>query len=659
MRERKKGFNFFNVINNRNIAIHIAIFLFYVLYFHIICESGLSADDMWNSNIQAAKYLDGFNAWEVTWNQFLVWLKMGRFFPFSNYAALLFSIVPSVTVYKSCIIGMIWLNNYICGCCLKRITKSNAIQFLYMLIFPLFVQLTPEFDSGLYCYHMLIQMVVLWCFLSLWCLLRYMEGRNVRYAIGSGCFYFLALGTYEVSFVFIFALFWVVFTMETDWKRRIRFCLPNLLVIICMGLANLGARLFLQEGTYEGITVNISLKPMMLTFLKQCATCFPVGRYICSGLKYCVPYSEVYPYTIADILSVIQVWDVLAVVLFVGVICMIKPIRIQLFEMGTKEEKTAYLNSTQGVKEAAATIEYLNGEESKNANQKEGAASKKEGIATWNRTIIGLGLIVFLFPGMLIAVSAKYQQILGWCGGHLPAYMQSVGIAIFLTGMLSFMFSRIRKQWIIKTIQYNGLVIAIIILILNQVSGRAGVEYMNGFRRYPQENIEKAAEAGFFEEIAEDDSKILFGTTSYIYDNNCTNEFYSKLTKSRIMAIPRDELVNLCIRQFGVQETYDMTVWQDKRYYAVFNMAAKKQGAIIMGYCQSTELNEAGTGLEHVWIQNPKVFVRGEDFLTIPATWTLLESGEDYRIYELDGTYDIMQEDEYYKNEAGTGVLYR
>lgn len=635
MREPKKIAKSFNIFNNRNIAMHIAIFLFYVLYFHIICESGLSADDMWNSNIQAAKYLGGLNAWEVTWNQFLVWLKMGRVFPFSNYAALLFSILPSVTAYKACIIGMIWLNNFICGQCLKLISKSNVIQFMYMLVFPLFVQLTPEFDSGLYCYHMLIQMVVLWCFLSLWCLLKYMGDGKRRYAIGSALFYLIALGTYEVAFVFIFALIWVVLTTEKDWKRRTWLCLPNFLVFGFMGLANVGARMFLQENTYHGISVNLALKPVILTFIKQCSTCFPIGRYICSGLKYCDPYSDVYPYTISEILSNIQIWDILIVIVFLGSIWMLR--KSDNLIMTRKAKSVITFKGEQAVQELAVTLE------------------KSSGI--WNWTILGIGFIVFLLPGMLIAVSVKYQQLLGWCSGHLPAYMQSIGLAIAVTGMLQLIFSKIKKQWLLHTMQYGGLVIGILIIILNQLSGRAGVEYMNGFRKYPQENIEAAAAAGFFQDVSDDDSTILFGTTSYIYDNSCTNEFYSKLTKSRIMAMPRNELVNQCIQQFGIQEIYDMTMWQDKSFYGVFNTAEKKQGALIMGYCSFVELNEACTDFEHVWIQNPKVYVRGGLEVEISDDWTLIESGKNYRIYELEGMYDIMQSEEYYKNEAGTGVL--
>lgn len=624
---------------------YIAIFLFYVLYFGMICNSGLSADDMWNSNIQAARYLGGLSPWEVMWNQMLTWLKLGRVFPFSNYAAILFDWIPSVPAYKACIVGMIFINALLCGACVKHISKSEHMQFLFLLLFPIFLQLTPEFDSGLYCYHMLIQMVVLWCFLSLWCILRYMEGHKAGYAVGSTVCFFLALGTYEVSFIFIFALLWVVGAMQKNWKSTLALCLPNLIVFFCMGLANLGARLFLQEGAYQGISVNLSIKAVLITFMKQCSTCFPVGRYICSGLKYCDPYSDVYPYSVSGIVSQIRMSDILAIFIFLGIFILAAGIRKAEAPGFRKPEAP----NGRGQWKEASGLESSGLE----ASGLEAPEKNQEWI------IMGLGFIVFLFPGILIAVSAKYQQILGWCSGHLPAYMQSVGLAIAVTGAYTGIRKGSWKKQMKQVLSWGFSGVAVVLILLNLISGRTGVEYMNGFRRYPQENITAAASAGFFEDVAGDDSRILFGTTAYIYDQSCTGEFYSKLTASRIHGVTRDELVRQCVETYGIQESYDLSEWQEQEYYGVFNMADRNSGALIMGNCIRVELNEAGTDFRHVWIQNPRIFLQGTEAVTIPETWEVRKTGEDYGIYTLEGVYDVMQEDEYYRNEAGTGVLYR
>lgn len=633
IKEKRKIYTLTSPEQNRNIAIFIAIFLFYVLYFGVICNSGLSADDMWNSNIQAARYLNGPSAWEVMWNQMITWLKLGRVFPFSNYAALLFTCISSVPVYKACIVGMIIINAFVCGACVKAVLKSGSTQLVFLLVFPLFLQLTPEFDSGLYCYHMLIQMVVLWCFLSLWCLLCYMECHRKRYAAGSAVFLFLALGTYEVAFVFLFALLWVAWTMKKKWKAVLTVCLPDLIVFLCMGLVNLGARLFLQESVYQGISVSLSIKAVMITLLKQCSTCFPVGRYICSGLKYCDPYTDVYPYSLSGILSWIRVGDILAVLLFLGIFIAAGFLTVKAGAWSRKKRNTGQ-DGTEAV--------LLNP-----------SGIKPE----W--TLVGLGLIVFLFPGLLIAVSAKYQQILGWCSGHLPAYMQSVGLAIAVTGFYSLIMKGNWKQLAKQVFSWGCVCAAVIVIFLNLVSGRAGVEYMNRFRKYPQENITAAAKAGFFDDIAGDSAKILFGTTAYIYDQSCAGEFYSKLTDSHIYAITRNELVNQCVEEYGGLDIYELCEWQGEEYYGIFNMAEQDSGALIMGKCVRLELNEAGTDFRHVWIQDPKVFIRGADAAGIPEDWEVLVQDQDYGIYGLEGVYDVMQDAEYYKNEAGTGVLYR
>lgn len=78
-----------------------------------------------------------------------------------------------------------------------------------------------------------------------------------------------------------------------------------------------------------------------------------------------------------------------------------------------------------------------------------------------------------------------------------------------------------------------------------------------------------------------------------------------------------------------------------------------------MGRCVKVELNEAGTDFSHVWIEHPQIFLRGETDVELSEEWHVIETGKDYQIYESNGVYDIMQEADYYRNEAGEGVLYR
>lgn len=581
-------------MNSRNIAMQIAIFLLYAFGFSVLLSSGLSADDMWNSNIQAAPYLDGAGPFAVMAGQWNMWLQAGRLFPFSNYAAIFFACVPSVPVYKGCILLMTYLSNLISGSCLKRLTDSKEIQVLYMILFPVLIQLTPEFDSGLYCYHMLIQMVTAWCFLALWMQLKYLRTNQKRYAAGAAGFFVLALGTYEVAFPFLLMLLWITYRESGEWKRACKRSLPLLIVFVCLLAANLWLRMSAGENSYHGVSVSLQGKAVFVTFLKQCATCLPLGRYLCSAIKYCEPYSDVYPYTIAEILGNLQRWDYLAVLLLVLIFIW-------------REER----------------------------------CKKKPGLSDKDiRTILVLGGLVFLLPGCLIAVSAKYQNTIAWAGGHLPAYMQSMGFTMLLAGLYEWIKCRL-SGWRRKVIVYGTLAAAVLVFVLNLASARAGVEYMNASHKYPQENLEAAAEAEFFDSVAEADGKLLFGIEDYIYNKQNSMEFYTKFAGKRINALTQTQVLEICREQDG--DLYAPTGEEQAvvEYYGVWNDANRDTGIVGMGKCKEIEYREDDLELQGVILENPQIYLHGDPEWTIPQEWQLLREGEDYQIYQLYGNYRI------------------
>lgn len=590
---KKKG----NLINGRDIAMQIAIFLFYVCAFSVILTSGLSADDMWNSNIQAASYLGGPGPVKVMLGQWKMWLEAGRIFPFSNYAALLFAAIPSVPAYKGCIIFMTWLSNRMVGLCIEKLTESKGLSVLYMLLFPVLIQMTPEFDSGLYCYHMLIQLVVFWCFLALWMQLRYLDTEKKRYAVGSTIAFFLALGTYEVAFPFLLVLMWVTFRICGSIRNGIRKLIPQLVLFFGMLSANGALRLLAAGQAYHGVAVNLQWNAVLLTWLKQCSTCIPLGRYICSFLKECRPYSEVYPYTIREIFSWLQIWDYIAVGLLIGL----------WIWLGRH-------------------------------TQKESAISKQK---LW--TMLIAGGLVFILPGILIAVSAKYQQTIAWAGGHLPAYMQTTGFVMMLAGGYWKLISG-KAGWKRKLLEAGGLAAGVLLLILNISSARAGVEYMNQTKRYPQEMIKSAADAGFFDIVEDDKTKYVFGANGYIHDSQNSMEFYSKLTGMRIYACTDAEVLANSKGEWNEKNQYDLTSDNERVYYGIFNWAKRDSGLLLMGPCARIQSREGRDCIEWMRLENPQIYIRGASESVVPKEWEMVRSGDGYAIYQLYGSYQVRKE---------------
>lgn len=567
---------------------HIMIFLLYILYFRIVLDSGLSADDMWNYNIKASEYTGGPNVWELTWNQFFVWLDMGRLFPFSNYVYILFQYVPSIAFYKVLVMLCTYISNLLCGISLKKITGQWCFGYMYMLLFLVFIQLTPEFDSALYCYHMLVQLVVIWCFLSLWLMLQYLDTKKKRYMILSIVSYFIALGTYEVAYVFIFVLLLGIIIKERKWKEIVRTGSLYVAVILIMGMLNVYLRVHGQTVAYDGIRLNLHIKPMIITLLKQCSTCFPIGRYICYGVRTTEPYSYLYPYNVKDIIKEVQALDVLVIVLFVGIFIVIER---KIFTEKCMKKDTLWL-------------------------------------------IVGMGATLFLITGTLIAVSMKYQNMLGWCSGHLPAYIQSMGLSIVILGIYAWLCWQEKKWKKIRILRFSCAILAIIVLLLNQITGRIGVEYMNLSRKYPQECLGEAANEGLFDEVAGDSGKIVFGITDYIYDISASRDFYSRYSKNNIYAVPRQDVIETLKDEGLGAKVYEIPADREQQFYAVYTVADQKNGLVIMGKCHSLQLDDAKVEFAHLWIENPKIYVYGNAYLP--------ERGQG-EMYQLEGCYDLIQ----------------
>lgn len=95
----------------------------------------------------------------------------------------------------------------------------------------------------------------------------------------------------------------------------------------------------------------------------------------------------------------------------------------------------------------------------------------------------------------------------------------------------------------IRILRFSCAILAIIVLLLNQITGRIGVEYMNLSRKYPQECLEEAANEGLFDEVVGDSGKIVFGITDYIYDISASRDFYSRYSKNNIYAVPRQDVI--------------------------------------------------------------------------------------------------------------------
>ncbi len=613
-----------------DMILHVLLAVFYGLTFRILLQSGLSADDMWNSNVWAYPYTGEGSIWQDISSQFNLWLHVGRFFPISNLAPCVYALCTNILTYKLAILIAVYLDNLVCWLLMYRLTDSRWMAYLYMLIFPVLIQLTPEFDSGLYCYHLLIQTVVLFGLLAIYGWVRYLDTGLRRYLMVSAVSMLLALCTYEVGFVFVIPFGYLGYKKLKNGKQILFRGLPVWCVILAVGLWNVIIRILFKEASYGGIEVTWDLRKIWITFCKQCSTCIPLGRYI--GSYYADGFfTDQYTYSWKALAGMITLPDLAAVLCFLAL----------------------YLGILLGNKKENGDID--------NGKTHAGEHGKRTMDSAMIRMIAILGGMIWLLPGVLIAISDKYQNSLGWFAGHLPAYMQSLGFTMVVTALIVAWADRISNPHVYKLgAGILGGILAII-LLLDQVTAREILEYMNGYRKYPQENIACASREGFFDAFEDREDMVLVGTTHYIYDAGDCRSFYSKLAGRNLYA---EDLITYGEHMRSETLEDPAMVGEDgksKKYYGIFNMADRESGAMILGECVGLEWDAEGSRIEHLWVQDPVIYIRGNGIQLSgvdPSEWELMTAADDSSIYTLQGEVDLIQAPVYYESEVNAGVLY-
>lgn len=533
-------------------TIPLLVFIYYLAYFSVILKSGYISDDALNINVGGVVY-NNISIFDFTFSIINSWMGTGRFFPFAFYMYGLFSIISSRFIYKLLIVLSIYLNSILFGQYVKKITESDKLKYYFIILFPILIQLTCEFNSSLYSFHMLMQLTLLWLFLSLHALISYIDKGKILMYILSVFFFFMALGTYEIAFTFILIIALTVYAVTHKLKRTIKIISPHLGVLAIMLFINIYLRFTAQLGSYAGVTINLDIKLMITTFLKQCFSTFPLARYFATFGK------NIYAYSWKTFIPGIQMMDIFLVVLFFVIIILIEKL------------------------------------------------IKKQIIIMNKVILLFIALLLFIMPGMLISISERYQQELQWGTGHLPSYMQSFGFTLFCA-ILYIMGSKLRLKRIKRILSICGAAIITLLIMMNQQVGRASVESINTYYRWPRENVENAIKKGVLSELSSDD--LLIGTTYYTFDVSDGRYFYSLEEKKLVNVKSQSELVNDLVQEQHESNIYNML--ENGKKYAIYSYADKNFGYVIIGECAEVELNYDRTDADRISVINPKVYIQGD-----------------------------------------------
>ena len=421
----------------------ILLFFYYLYALYPVLKSGYMYDDLINYTVNGWCINNDSSIWQLTKDIFLNWYHAnGRCFIFASYTYLLFSVVNQF-VYKFLIVLMTFVNGVLLSKCLYKVTKSEKLMWLSMLFFPALISLDCSWFNAMFGFQMLLHICFLWVLLGVLFFIKYTETSRKSFQILSCVFWFIALGTYEISYPFCILFFIVsLYAFKKFWPS-VRKLIPQAVIGVFWLIINIVAR---KNATSKYVGTSVSLGPECFTgFAKQISGSSSIANFI--------TLRELNK--IQDITSILSERWLYYVILFVFI--------------------------TTG----AILIDRF-------------ATSSKK----FSPHAILMALSIMVFPAILMAISERYQSEITWRHGYLPAYISCWGItvciAIFLTKLSNL------KSIFAKSIKYLLIFLISIIGVINSMVGDITVSNANKGMPAINDFVADACDTGLLDELTTD-----------------------------------------------------------------------------------------------------------------------------------------------------------
>jgi len=585
----KKWEYFIESVDQRKLfwALNIGIFSFYLIYFFVICQSSYSADDLFNANAKAVDYMQGDSVLKLTMRQMKIWMDVGRFFPFSNYVYLLFAyFVPTRFSYKLLIVVTVYLNNLLFAKCIGKITKSKEISYITMMLFPMCIQLTSDFDSALYCFHMLMQLVLMWSTISLLFIFRYLDKiekgvkkiGNYWYLIASALSLCLAVGTYEVGYIMAAFIGLGVWAYTGKIGKTLKVLIPDIIAYILMLYGNYWFRTNAATIGYDGISINFNIEKIVLTFMKQCYSTIPFANLVAARIQNA-------GYSTRILLSKFRVRDIVMIILYFAIMI------------------TVYILINKKLKD----IKNL-------------------------KFVFFIGCALFVFPGLLISFVGRYQDMY-WGEGHLSNYIQSFGLLLILITII-IKILRNSKPNVKKVMTIILVCISAVVLLGQQMEARASVDYRYQIYGYPRDNVTAACKMGLMDDVEQ--SNVVFASSGYIFDQLDTSGLYTVAAKRHIQVVSHGEMVSILNEKYGLKSIYQLEN-ESENFYAVTSYAEANYGYAIVGRCTKVVLDKAKENTISIIVESPLIYINNRESIDT-SKWELIKKDGNESIYRMNNT---------------------
>lgn len=458
--------------------------------------------------------------WQYAYTAIVDWIHRGRFFPLAAYAIVVFYYFGSVTAYRLLFIVTICFSVWLFGILIREMTGSRQFSYFSMLGMGLMFQVVTNYHSPILSFHMFMPVMMSVLLGTLIFLQRYLtHGKRINLAFSILC-YTSGLLLYEVAFTYIAiagCLIW--YSKKQFWPSIKTTCLylPSLGAV---GAINIWVKMHHASG-YEGITVSMDPAVILQTFAKQSVAALPLSNYLFTKNNTDYSHSP-YPYSISAFLQNLTVRDLLLAALFICL--MVYLLRTTRFDWSEK-------------------------------------------VKDWRFLLFALSL--WLCPGCLISLSAKYQSELYWGVSHISVYLAWFGMLLVLLWLSSAVYRLLVRTKLLKhkTAIWMKSIVTIalaMVLVLEQQNMGIAIQQTQAYWRFPKEAYAAATDNQLLAQLPE--GTTLVSMTNYAWNGPT---FYTEYNPVVLNSISQQQLGEEA-REKGVLEGEEILWTPDRPLWAIY-----------------------------------------------------------------------------------------
>jgi hypothetical protein len=456
--------------------------IYLYIFLNPFFKAGFYSDDMSNSLSYISNIRGETNLQSRITDLFLKPGPLaGRYYPFSNYAYILFDTIEgNLQSYRIFIFVNIFINIYLIGKLIKFINTDKRVVILPFLIMPIFFQFRIFYDPIL-SFHALMQITLTFLLISLITLIKFTKTHKIHLLFASYLSFLTSLLLYEISYLMILMHIYVIIKLKIGIKQKLRIILPYILSLTFVVYNQLLQRA--QGGIRESYLIDFDLGKIIMTLYNHLYASLPLS-YLFSS------HGKIFAVTKIDLIRITVIAYILILFLTFIVTKIIKKIWKQNQENMETESRI-------------------------------------------QKDLLVFGFLFWIIPGVFISFSTIYQYLISFGLSHIPVYISYFGVFL----ILYFLYTQITSPLpiIIRNLIHGFTsILVILITALNYSNNIKVVQYQNDIYWNSRNVIEKINESDLdlFKELNSKSLLLIQSNDNLSFD---IQGFIFSLTKKEIL----------------------------------------------------------------------------------------------------------------------------